>query len=188
MRPDGPGQSALLLLDVVDVLRAHGTEYAVIGAMAAAVYGSVRASLDADAVLRAGLVEARTLRDALAEMGAEVELRSGEPEDPIPGLLQVSDAFGNRVDLLIGLRGLESGAFQRTRTVEFLGTGLQFISREDFIAMKLFAAGPRDVADAQIAYESDAASVDLVLLRQLAGRFGSETAQRLDELLKSTGR
>jgi hypothetical protein len=172
---------------VVEVLQAHDIEYAVIGAMAAAVHGSVRASLDADAVVRASPVEARELRDALGAAGAEVELRSGDPGDPIPALLQVNDAFGNRVDLLIGLRGLDSGAFQRTRTIEFLGVPLQFVSREDFIAMKLFAGGPQNIADARIAYELDLTSLDLILLRQLAQRFGSEAVQRLDELLASSG-
>ena len=59
MRAKGPGQSALLLLDVIGVLNALRVPYAIVGAMAASFYGVVRASLDADAVvsLRAGRVE-----------------------------------------------------------------------------------------------------------------------------------
>jgi len=51
MRTSGPGQSALLLIDVVDSLVAQSLDYAVIGAMAASVHGVVRASMDADVLL-----------------------------------------------------------------------------------------------------------------------------------------
>ena len=53
MRPRGPGESALLLLDVVDVLKAERIRYAVVGALAASVHGDVRASLDADVLITA---------------------------------------------------------------------------------------------------------------------------------------
>ena len=40
MRASGPGQSALLLLDVIGILISEKIEYAVVGAMAASVYVS----------------------------------------------------------------------------------------------------------------------------------------------------
>jgi hypothetical protein len=42
------GESALLLLDVIDHLQRANVQYAVVGAMAASVHGVVRASMDAD--------------------------------------------------------------------------------------------------------------------------------------------
>lgn len=51
MRTTRSGESALLLLDVIELLASHKTEYAVIGALAASVHGAVRASMDADVVL-----------------------------------------------------------------------------------------------------------------------------------------
>jgi DNA-binding NarL/FixJ family response regulator len=50
VRTTGPGQSALLLLDAVDVLTREQIDYAVIGALAASIHGVVRASVDADAI------------------------------------------------------------------------------------------------------------------------------------------
>ena len=47
MRARQAGESALLLLDAVDLLERAGISYAVVGAMAAAVHGVVRASMDA---------------------------------------------------------------------------------------------------------------------------------------------
>ena len=51
MRTTRPGESVLLLLDVIDVLNQHKVPYAIIGAFAASFYGAVRASIDADAVI-----------------------------------------------------------------------------------------------------------------------------------------
>ena len=60
----------------------------------------------------------------------------------------MSDRHDNRVDLLSGLRGLDRLALSRSITVPFLGGSLRVIGREDFIAMKCFAGGPQDIADA----------------------------------------
>ena len=51
MRTTRSGESALLLLDVIDLLCTEGIEYAVVGALAASIHGAVRASMDADVVL-----------------------------------------------------------------------------------------------------------------------------------------
>ncbi len=148
MRATRPGESALLLLDVADCLESHKVEYAVVGALAASIYGAVRASLDADVVVSIGLSEAEGIGRALEAAGLRAELTRGDLDDPIPALLKVIDAYGNRVDLLIGLRGLDPQAFSRAIEVPFQGKKLRFIGREDFIAMKAFAAGPMDLVDA----------------------------------------
>jgi hypothetical protein len=67
--------------------------------------------------------------------------------------LELRDEFGNRVDLLVGLRGFEDAAFTRAIEVAFEGETLRVVSREDFIAMKVFAGGPQDIADAANALE-----------------------------------
>ena len=85
MRASAPGQSALLMADVAELLAKQGVRYAVIGAMAAAVHGVVRASLDADAVVALQVREAQALRQSLAEEGYEAALRTGDVDDPIPG-------------------------------------------------------------------------------------------------------
>ena len=61
------------------------------------------------------------LSRAFEKAGFETELRSGDEDDPIPALLEVSDIHGNRVDLLGGLRGLDPQAFARAVDVPFSG-------------------------------------------------------------------
>lgn len=106
MRTSAPGQSALLMAYVAEFLTTQGMRYAVIGAMAEAVHGVVRAGLDADAVVPLQVREAQALRQSLVEEGYEAALRTGDVDDPVPALLEVRDSHGNRVDLLIGLRGM----------------------------------------------------------------------------------
>ena len=98
MRTSGAGQSALLLLDVVELLDDEKVNYAVVGAMAASVHGVVRASFDADAVLMLTVQQAPELEKKLVLAGFNTQLRRGDSTDPIPALLSLTDAFRNRVD------------------------------------------------------------------------------------------
>jgi len=183
MRARGRGESALLLLDVVDILQKQGVDYAVIGAMAASVHGSIRATADADALLSATLARLRQIEKALTKAGLETQLRNGAAEDPIPALLAVSDRHGNRVDLLAGLRGLDPDALSRAITVPFMGTTIRVIGREDFIAMKCFAGGPQDLADARQALAISDSRVNIDLLRRTTRRFGRAAMDALEQLL-----
>lgn len=172
------------MLDAVAVLRGQAIGYALIGAMAASVHGVVRASLDADAVLSLPVSALPGLERTFQAAGFQTELRRGDADDPIGSLLELRDEFGNRVDLLVGLRGLEDAAFARAIEVPFEGEALRVVSREDFIAMKVFAGGPQDITDAANALEAAADSLDLALLRRLAERFGRATAHSLEALLE----
>lgn len=151
MRTKASGESSLLLLDAVEVLRAEKVDYAVIGALAASVHGLVRASLDAD--------------------------------DSISAVLALYDEFENRVDLLVGIRGFDPSAFSRTIEVPFAGETLRFVGLEDFIAMKIFAGSPQDVADARNALKVSSEPPDLTLLQTLVKRYGITTARSLESLL-----
>jgi hypothetical protein len=183
VRTTGLGQSALLLIDVIEVLGREQVNYAVIGAMAAAIHGVVRASVDADAVISLESKKPSDLNRRFLDTGFKTELRTGDPEDPIPALLQLMDDFGNRVDLLVGLRGLEPAAFSRAVEVPFQGAVLRVIGREDFIAMKVFAGGPQDMADAESAISIAGASLDLELVERLAKRYGRDATKNFRKLL-----
>jgi predicted nucleotidyltransferase len=183
MRARGPGQSALLLLDVAALLADQEIEYAVIGAMAASVHGSIRATTDADALVSVSVPKLAQLEKAFKRAGFKTELRRGDAADPIPALLAVSDKHGNRVDLLAGLRGLDRKAFSRSITVPFLGSSVRVIGREDFIAMKCFAGSPQDIADARDALKTANEPINIDLLRRITRRFGRPAADVLEQLL-----
>ncbi len=183
MRTNRAGQSALLLLDVIEILKRENVDYVVIGAFALSAHAVVRASSDVDALLYISYARLMKLSSICESAGFTTTLRPGDVDDPILGMLVLGDSHGNRVDLLGGLRGLDPKVFSRAIDVMFLNENLRIVGREDFIAMKCFAGGPQDVADARSAYQAAQAPVDLDLLRTATRRFGRDAADRLEEIL-----
>jgi len=176
MRATQPGQSFLLLLDVVDV----EIPYAIVGAVAASVHGVVRASLDADALLSVTLPSLRQLEERLKKEGFRTELRQGAPDNPISAVLSVTDGHENRVDLLTGIRGFDPAAFSRAIDVPFGADRLHVIGPEDFIAMKIFSGGPQDLSDARQAIAVSGEKLDRPLLERLTKRYGKKYLKLLN--------
>jgi predicted nucleotidyltransferase len=183
VRTNRAGQSPLLLLDVVEILRRENIDYAVVGALALSVHGHVRASLDADALLFTAPGQLKKLRTQFEQAGFGTELRYGDIDDPIPAMLVLTDAHTNQVELLGGLRGIDPQLLARTVEVTFAGEQLRFVGREDFIAMKCFTGSSQDILDAQSAFQNAEVPLDLDLLRRLTRRFGRDAADKLEQLL-----
>lgn len=183
MRTTRSGQSAFLLLDAIAILNKMNTEYAVIGAMAASFYGVVRASFDADALISAALPALGNLEKAFTQAGFRTELRRGDFDDPISALLALTDGFGNRVDLLVGIRGMDQEVFSRSIETPFEGERLRMIGLEDFVAMKVFAGSPKDLEDARQAISVSGDALNRQLLETITSRFGRKSLQVLKSLL-----
>ena len=185
MRAQQPGQSALLFVDVAEILQRENVDYAVIGAFALAVHGEVRGTMDVDAVLFTTQRRLASLRQTFENEGFLAELRRGDPDDPIPAMLVLRDAHENRVELLGGLKGMDPEVFSRTVEVPFMGASLRIVGREDFIAMKCFAGSPQDILDARAAYRRAQEPVNIDLLRVVTRRFGRHAADKLEEVLSA---
>ena len=116
-------------------------------------------------------------------MGFKTSLRRGDFEDPIPAVLAIHDSYGNRVDLLGGIRGLDPQAFDRTKAASLLGTQVRMIALEDFIAMKIFAGSPKDIEDAKNAIEVSKKLIKHTILQKVTRRYGKEAEKTLKTLL-----
>lgn len=185
MRTTAPGQSALLLLDVISMLNERHIPYAVIGAFAASFYGVIRASVDADAVISIhGAQEAMNLCKDFQSQGFGVEYRRGEAGDPINAVINLRDSFYNRVDLLIGIQKMTEDVFGRTQQAQFMGASIKIISLEDFIALKIFAGGPKDIQDVMGVVRVSGQKINLDFLKQLTAGYGTDSIERLNLLLK----
>lgn len=186
MRATGPGQSVLLLLDVIDVLNTLHVPYAIVGAFATSFYGVVRASLDADAVisLPSSQADVRRLRDALRKAGLTSTYRKGDLKDPIGAVVNVHDCFRNRVDLLMDIRGMAEATFARTIEAGFMQVRIRVIGLEDFIAMKIFAGGPTDLHDVSGVFKISRDRIHLPLLKELVQRYGKEAGRTLQSFLR----
>lgn len=181
-----PGQSPYLLLEVIKVLEQKQIPYAVIGAIAAAYFGVVRASLDADVVISLAHQEDSlgSLVTALNSQSVSVSVRHGDASDPLLGVIVVNDAYDNRVDLILGIRGMDPQAFSRISTASFLDSKINMIGLEDFIAMKVFAGGPQDLEDARSALEISKPSLNIALLKKVVALYGRDELVKVEKLLK----
>lgn len=184
MRTTGPSQSPLLLLDVIDILDRSKIPYAIVGAIAAAYHGEVRASRDADAVISLPSADIPFLTDNLTIAGLRVRVNKGDVDDPIRQVLALMDSHDNTVDLLWGVHGMDDGVMDRCRTTSLLGSIVKVIGPEDFIAMKLFAGGPKDLGDVQGVLEISGERLDIPLLKKVTRRYGAEESRALAVLLK----
>lgn len=186
MKAKGPGQSALLLLDVLEILNAMNIPYAIVGAFAASFYGVVRASLDADAIIsvKAGKENREKLISELKKCGLDVDSRQGDIDDPIALVVNITDRFKNRVNLLAGIKGMAENVFLRVIDTTFMGSKIRIIGLEDFIAMKIFAGSPKDINNVLGVLSVSLEKINLPFLRELASQYGRDIPVRLESLLK----
>ena len=186
MRANGPGQSSLLLLDVVDILNKSHISYAVIGALAASFYGTIRASMDADVLIFLKKAEKGTqnLLNELVRAGFQATQRQGDADDPVVGVINIQDNYNNRVDLLLGIRRMPEDIFSRTINSPFLGSQIRIVGLEDFVAMKIFAGGPQDTEDVKNVLEVSAEKINVTLLRKLTLNYGKVELKKLETLMK----
>lgn len=169
-------------LDALDV------QWSAIGALAVAFHGIVRASLDADALVtfRNSRCNLEQMAEVLRSRGWDVEVRQGEPGDPLGFVLRISDDKRQQVDLIGGIPRLDPEVFQRSIMSDLEGMRLRMVAPEDLIALKIYAGGPRDMEDAKGVLEVTGKSLDRDLLLRLCQRLGSEEHERCRALLGDT--
>ena len=186
MTASGSGQPARLLIDVLQTLARLSVPNAVVGGFAVSFHGVVRGTDDAEAAvwLKGTSLDRVDLVRELKNAGFQVELRAGESDDPIAAVIVVHDKYGNRTDLLLGVRGMDPAASSRTVPSAILGSSVKIIGAEDLIAMKIFAGGSRDLEDVKNVLQVSGLRLDLALLRRVTRRYGSGEAKILDRLLK----
>ena len=187
MRTKGSGQSALLLLDVIDVLHKFRVPYAIIGAFAASFYGVVRTSMDADAMisLQHSQANVKQLIGEFRKAVLKTTCRKGDSQDPIGAVINVEDKFQNRVDLLMNIQGMTEAVFSRSVEAQFMNARIHLIGIEDFIAMKIFAGSPKDLSDVAGVLAVSYDRINLPLLKDLAQKYGKAAKHKLESLLRS---
>jgi len=184
----GPGQPGHLLIEVLRILDRLSVPSAVVDGFAVSFHGVVRGTDDADAAIwlkGTSLDRSDPVRE-LTNAGFKAELRSGEADDPITAVIVVHDSYGNRTDLLLGVRGMDPAAPSRAVASTLLGSPIRLIGAEDLIAMKIFAGGSRDLDDAKSVLQVTGSQLDLKLVRKLTRRYGVREAKTIDRLIKET--
>jgi len=138
-----------LLARVSEVLKAQGIPHVLAGASALTIHGVNRSTLDVDlfTVDRACL-NLRTW-DGLAMEGVGVEVRKGDPDDPLAGVVRFEVAAELPLDVVVGKHLWQRRAIERAATAIFMGVDIPVLRGADLILLKLFAGGPQDAWDIQ---------------------------------------
>jgi hypothetical protein len=175
-----------LLGKVGRILEREGIAWAVIGALAVSFHGVVRVSLDADALIsfKGSHTDIDAFVAKLKAAGWKAEYRSGEPGDPLGFVVRILDKRGNQVDLIGGIRKLDSGFFRRAEKAKLGNLELRIAGAEDVIALKMFAGGPKDLEDAAGILDVSGKKIDEALLLKLCKGFGPAEEKQLKRLLK----
>ena len=118
--------------------------HAVVGAAALAAAGVVRSSLDLDLLTLDQRVLDRRLWTALADEGVEVEVRRGDADDPLAGVVRAAAAGERPVDVIVGRFAWQQRAIERARA---LPSGERVVLPRDLVLLKLFAGGAQDLWD-----------------------------------------
>ena len=129
------------------LLSEHGIAHAVIGAAALAVHGVSRATADLDLLaLDPVCLDPATWRD-LRAAGLAVDVRHGDADDPLAGLVRITDTAGAALDLVLGKSAWQRGILARAQLGRIAEVELPVATAADLILLKLYAGGPQDLWD-----------------------------------------
>jgi hypothetical protein len=124
---------------VKEILDRLGVQYAVIGAMAMAARGFPRFTLDFDFLtMDKGVLDPDAWRD-LVRQGIVVDVRKGDFDDPLAGVVRVGDPA--EVDVVVGKWKWEQRVIESAEPLQVAGITLPVAKASDLILMKLNSGG-----------------------------------------------
>jgi len=122
-------------------------QYALIGGFAVSAWGVPRATHDVDFALALGSSDSAALSRFL-----HAEFQPGEPNDPLRGVFRTNvtvDDLSVPIQLVLLPPAWNALLFQRMTSLPVFGCTVRVVSWQALILMKLYAAGPQDLLDAQ---------------------------------------
>ncbi len=137
----------MLLPRVVEILSNEHIAYVVIGASAMATHGVSRSTIDIDLMTLDYRVLKTALWSSLISDGFDVEVRQGDADDPLRGVVRFESPGQRPVDLIVGHGGWQATIFEHPESAVFEGLELPVVGKVDLILLKLYAGGPQDLWD-----------------------------------------
>ena len=128
----------------MSALDAASVGHALIGAAALAAAGVVRSTLDIDLLTIDARVLGEPWWDVVRSTGASVEVRRGDADDPLAGVVRASMPGERPVDVIVGRHEWQRRAIERARR---LPTGVRVVLPRDLVLLKLYAGGTQDMWD-----------------------------------------
>lgn len=133
---------------VLRVLDGLGAPYALIGGFAVAARGFARATVDLDLLTTDSRVLDPATWSGLAAVGAHVDCRRGDSDDPLAGVTRVELSHSVPVDVILARWKWQEAVIARAETVSIGSIRLPVPLASDLILLKLAAGGALDLRDA----------------------------------------
>jgi len=156
------------LSEVVSLLSDNGVPHAMIGATALAALGASRSTQDIDLLTTDRSVLSRAFWSPLEAAGAEVDVREGDMDDPLAGVVRLTRTDSRPVDVIVGFALWQDLVIADAYPVHVGDIEVRVVDAVGLILLKLFAGGPQDLWDVEqvLAIASDRDS----LVAQVAQR------------------
>jgi hypothetical protein len=137
-----------LLALVVGVLDRADLRHALVGAAALAAHGVARSTFDIDLLTTDVRVLDFALWTALAAgSGCVVDVRRGDADDPLAGVVRVSRDGEPDVDVVVGRPAWQTEVVERAVTTDLGDLRVRVVTAADLVLLKLFAGGSQDFWD-----------------------------------------
>jgi hypothetical protein len=135
----------MTLLDRVSALLDEaGIPHALIGAAALAAAGVARSTFDVDLLVVGDSVLQHAIWAPLRNGGASVEIRRGDDDDPLKGVVRLEAGAERPVDVIVGRHAWQARAIERALRP---GSGPPVAAPRDVVLLKLYAGGSQDLWD-----------------------------------------
>lgn len=148
-----------LLVAIAEHLERQGVACCLIGAEALAIRGASRSTIDRDLLTTDRRVLAPSFWDPPSFPGAELDVRTGDADDPLAGVVRFRAGAERPVDLIVGRHGWQDEILARAEPMRIDAATIAVPRAADLILLKLFAGGPQDAWDiAQLLADSQRAA------------------------------
>lgn len=177
-----------ILARVVAELTAASIPHCLIGAGALAAHGVARSTIDLDLLVADPACLAPSMWRPLEDEGLQVEVRRGDSDDPLAGIVRIAGPASRPVDVVVGRWLWQARIAERARPIVAGGVELPVALPADLVLLKLYAGGPQDAWDIGALLVDDdgtlAAQVDARVAelppdaRELWSKLGPASAKR----------
>ena len=123
---------------------------ALIGGVALAVHGITRYTEDADLLCADPAILEDSFWEILRKEGTLIEVRRGDFDDPLLGVVRLKEAGEKPVDVVVGRSSWHPEVLSRRRTLRVGGEELPVADAADLVLLKLEAGGPQDLLDVRL--------------------------------------
>jgi hypothetical protein len=148
-RERGAEPGLRLLRRVASILEASRIPYALVGAGAMAAHGVGRSTLDLDLLTTSSSVLSESFWKDLSSEGHRPDVRRGDAEDPLAGVVRFDAEGEPPVDLVVGRTAWQEGVLERAVRTDVGELSLPVATAADLILLKLYAGGSQDAWDVE---------------------------------------